>query len=388
MNLQTLAGASPSSWCVYQFRHLGIGVERISETKGMLFKGQPFLSGSLLGQPNSGSIRRTMQLQDLDYTFPERLTARFPRRPSRVALTVGSQPPLEVSVDELLGRFGPEDLLVVNETKVVPARVFAAGEIEILFLKPHDESTWEVLFPSREFKVGDTLALPGGIVATLARKGLPQTLKVDQRLDAEYFARFGEMALPPYIQAARNERHNRPGDELWYQTAWAKDPGSVAAPTASLHLSAHDLVRVANVAKITLHVGAGTFFPVRTESLADHRMHSESVHISAAAVRQIQNCQGRVWALGTTVARALESMDHLTERGEGDRIGDTNLFIYPPYQFKTVDVLLTNFHQPRSTLLALVAAFAGLEQVKRTYAWAIEREFNLFSYGDLSAWMD
>jgi S-adenosylmethionine:tRNA ribosyltransferase-isomerase len=158
----------------------------------------------------------------------------------------------------------------------------------------------------------------------------------------------------------------------------------VAAPTASLHFDNQDLAGL-SLAKITLHVGAGTFLPVRTERLDQHQMHFETVEISAQVEAQVRACEGRVWALGTTAARALESMDRLARTKEGLR-GETNLFIYPPYRFRDVDVLLTNFHQPRSTLLALVAAFAGLQEVKDTYAWAIARGFKLFSYGDLSAW--
>lgn len=330
-----------------------------------------------------------MQLTDLDFPFPPELIAVEPSRPTRVAFNgAGTVAPVETDVEGLLSRVGPHDLFVINETKVVPARVFSREEVEILFLKPTDVNEWEVLFPSREYKVGDTLALPDDVTATLVAKGLPQKLRVSRELDAAYFEAHGEMALPPYIQEARGERHNRGLDESWYQTAWARQSGSVAAPTASLHFSGEQLARLPNVARLTLHVGAGTFFPVRTESLTEHKMHSEVIEMPAdipVRIAAARAAGGKVWALGTTVTRALESIDRL--QAQGDRlVGSTDIFIYPPYQFKNVDVLLTNFHQPRSTLLALVCAFAGTARVKAAYSWAVENRFKLFSYGDLSAW--
>lgn len=323
-----------------------------------------------------------MQLTDLDYEYPATAVATEPSRPTRVAWKAFDRAPEELTVAALLARIGPEDLLVVNESKVVPARVFTADETEVLFLKERNAFEWEVLFPARDYKVGAELRLPGGVSAVLVQKGLPQVLRVETPLTPRYFEAHGEMALPPYIQDARAERHNRGLDAGWYQTAWARDPGSVAAPTASLHFTAEDLARVPRVAKITLHVGAGTFLPVRTVDLRQHVMHAERVEVPLATREALAATRGRVWALGTTVARTLESLDLLDEQGRGE----TRLFIYPPYEFKVVDVLLTNFHQPRSTLLALVAAFAGLDDVKATYRWAVERGFHLFSYGDLSAW--
>lgn len=330
-----------------------------------------------------------MQLSDLEFSYPPGLVAVEPSRPTRVMFHSATGAPQETDISSLLDKISPYDLFIINETKVIPARVFSREEVEILFLRPVDETTWEVLFPSREFKVGDVLALPDGIEARLTAKGLPQHLTVSKTLTAEYFEAHGEMALPPYIQEARAERHNRQTDTGWYQTAWATKPGSVAAPTASLHFTADQLAGIPNVERLTLHVGAGTFFPIRTDDLTKHKMHSERVEAPISLATQIKATRargGKVWALGTTVARALESLDRFTEVGD-HLAGETDIFIYPPYQFKNVDVLLTNFHQPRSTLLALVSAFAGPERVKDAYKWAIEREFKLFSYGDLSAWI-
>ncbi len=334
------------------------------------------------------------KLADLDFEYPLELVAVEPSRPTRVAAFHSGRAPEELTIARLLERFQPGDLLVINESAVIPARIFSADDDEILFLIQRTEREWEVLFPAREFKIGDKLALPGDITATLVQKGLPQILELHQTLPQEYFLEFGELALPPYIQDVRSERHNRPQDKAWYQPAWAKHLGSVAAPTASLHFSNEDLetltAKGVNIGRVTLHVGAGTFLPIRSENLEDHVMHAERVSIPHTVVEQIELTKAqnrRVWALGTTVTRALESMAlGLLEKGPSGFQGESRLFIRPGYDFKVVDVLMTNFHQPRSTLLCLVAAFAGLETVKKNYRWAIEREFKLFSYGDLSVW--
>lgn len=335
-------------------------------------------------------------LSDLDFSYPAELVATEPSRPSRVAFVKAGSAPRELALEDLLLQIGPGDLLVLNESKVIPARVFSASEVEILFLQALDSETWQVLFPARDFKVGEKITIPGGIVLTLEQKGIPQVVRTSRPLAPEYFEAHGEVALPPYIQEARGERHNRPSDREVYQTAWAHTPGSVAAPTASLHFSKHDLEwlsrREVQVATLTLHVGAGTFLPVRTENLDQHEMHAESVTIPHRTLEQIRAVKargGKVWALGTTVTRSLEAwaLGELAHNGEGDACGSTKLFIKPGFKFQVVDCLLTNFHQPRSTLLSLVGAFAGLENVKNVYAWAIEQKFRLFSYGDLSAWM-
>lgn len=313
-----------------------------------------------------------------------------------MAVVRASGDPRETGLRGLLDEFFPGDLLVINESKVIPARVFSREEVEILFLRNQSASEWQVLFPAREFKVGDDINLPGDVTLTLMAKGLPQIARVSRELTPEYFAEHGEFALPPYIQEARAQRHNTEKDKQWYQTAWAKNPGSVAAPTASLHFSGKDLQALkdkgVNVAKLSLHVGAGTFLPVKTEKLEDHKMHAEQVEIPRETLELIQETKskgGRVWALGTTVARSVEAwaQGHFETRPDGTAQGETKLFITPNYQFKIVNGLLTNFHQPKSTLLSLVFAFAGIERTKFAYSWAIERRFKLFSYGDLSAWI-
>lgn len=333
-----------------------------------------------------------MRREDLTFTYPEELVATEPRRPSRVLLFDGT--PAEASVTDLLARFAPGDLLVVNQTKVLKRRVFA-GDLEILFLREASPRRWETLFPSRGMKPGDQVALPEGLFMTLAEKGRPQVVEVSGDLDPSYFERWGEVPLPPYIQKARARRRTVREDERWYQTFWAEKPGSLAAPTASLHFEpAHfDALREKGVRilPLTLHVGLGTFLPVTSEILSEHRMHFETVEIPRAtwsALEETRAAGRQVWSLGTTVARSLESQARglLRETEEGFA-GETDLFILPGHEWKAVDRLLTNFHQPESTLLALVAAFAGLENVKNAYRWAVERRFRLFSYGDLSAWI-
>jgi len=343
-----------------------------------------------------------MQLSELDFEYPPELVATEPKRPSRVAYFAQGCEPEELKLDDLITRFSPGDLLVLNNTQVTPMRVFGRdsrthNEREFLFLKPDqpDAKTWEVLFASRDCKLQDEFALPGGVLATLQQKGIPQLITTSQPLDANYFNTHGEMALPPYIQQARQERHNRGRDREWYQTAWASQPGAVAAPTASLHFTQEHLKRLqqqdVQIAEITLHVGAGTFLPVRTENLTDHQMHGEWVDVPKKVIeliRQTRQNQKKVWALGTTVVRALESQARgLLTQDQDHYLGESKLFIFPPYQFQAVDILMTNFHQPRSTLLALVAAYAGsIKEVRVCYDWAIQRQMRLFSYGDLSVW--
>ena len=335
-----------------------------------------------------------MKLSDLDFAFPEELIATAPQKPSRVMWVEAQLPPQEITLKELLEKFSPGDVLVLNNTQVLKRRVFA-GDVEILFLKQINATDWEVLFPSKKYKVGAELSLPLGLTMTLIEKGRPQKVRLSHSVGEDYFQQVAELPLPPYIQKAREQRHTVDADESWYQTAWASTPGSFAAPTASLHFSKEDIhglkARGVHVVEVTLHVGLGTFLPVTAEDLNDHDMHEEYVEISAASwsiVEQAKRAGKQVWALGTTTTRSLESAAQglLVGTPETGFRGFTKLLIQPGYTFKVVDRLLTNFHQPQSTLLALVAGFSSLERVKACYQWAIERKFRLFSYGDLTCW--
>lgn len=334
-----------------------------------------------------------MKLADLKFDYPEELIATSPVRPSRVMWAEVDRAPQEISVSELLNLIPVGDVLVINNTKVLKRRVFAQNEVEVLFLdkmgQSENSNTWKVLFPSKKFQIGDELNLPRGFKMRLLEKGRPQLVEVTPLLTDSDFAEIAELPLPPYIQKARDSRHNSIDDEAWYQTAWASAPGSMAAPTASLHFSKGDLEdlkkRGVQVVELTLHVGLGTFLPVVTEDLNQHQMHSEQYEISTENWNQILKtklAKNKVWALGTTTTRVLETIAR-TNRMKGF----TNLLLQPGSDFNIVDRLLTNFHQPESTLLALVASFSSLEQVKYNYAWAMEKKFRLFSYGDLSVWI-
>ncbi len=334
-----------------------------------------------------------MKLKDLQFEYPESLVATTPVRPSRVMWVKDGDMPVEVSIQDVLAAIPAGDVLVLNDTKVLKRRVFA-GELEILFLKQLNDFEWEVLFPSKKYKLGSVIELPLGVQMTLVEKGRPQKVRLSQSVDEGYFQQVAELPLPPYIQKARSERHTVDQDESWYQTAWSSKPGSFAAPTASLHFSAQDIEflksKGVQIVYVTLHVGLGTFLPVTADDLDQHDMHEEYVEIASAAWSVIQSAkaQGRnIWSLGTTATRSIESAaGELLTLSESGYRGFTKLLIQPGYRFRIVDCLMTNFHQPESTLLALVSAFSSLETVKSSYAWAIEKKFRLFSYGDLSIW--
>jgi S-adenosylmethionine:tRNA ribosyltransferase-isomerase len=331
-----------------------------------------------------------MKLSDLDFSFPEELVATSPARPSRVLL-VQNQQCSEISIDDLLKLFSPGDVLVINDTKVLKRRLFVEGR-EILFLDSADRQQWQVLMPCKDLHVGDSLDLREGAVGTLLEKGRPQIIKVNKALEESFFEKHGEIPLPPYIQKQRGERQSRPEDEQWYQTAWAQVPGSFASPTASLHFTAAHMQQLrqksVQILTITLHVGLGTFLPVQEEDFKKHTMHEEFLFVDAKVMEQIKQAKSKghkVWILGTTALRAVESAAH--QLIPLSKLAKTNLMITPGFEFLAADCLLTNFHQPKSTLLALVAAFKDLQTVKRSYAWAIDKKFKLFSYGDLSVWI-
>lgn len=338
-----------------------------------------------------------MKLSDLDFSFPEELIAQKPERPTRV-MWVDEKSPMEISIPQLLEKFGHKDVLVINETKVSKRRVFgktSKDEFEILFIEKLEPLVWKVLFPASRLKKGEKVQLPDGIEMDLTQQGLPQIVKLSKDIEEPYFIQFGEIPLPPYIQKARNERHNKSQDESWYQTAWANQVGSQAAPTASLHFT-HDDLKILEkkgvaIEKILLHVGLGTFLPVKHEDLSKHEMHFEKLLVPKKAYENILERKkqgGKVWCIGTTVTRSLESvaLGKVGKNSTGDYEGETDLFIKEDFNFQMTDVLLTNFHQPKTTLLALVSSFAGLDNVKKCYQWAIERKFKLFSYGDLTVW--
>ena len=347
------------------------------------------------------NIAAAMHIQELDFHYPHHLVATAPQKSLRVLYSPTSgaslEPPQELDLSGLLALYQPGDLLVLNNTYVHKRRVFTQEGFEICFVKNLGDCLWEVLCPVNQLEKQFPLDLPGGIKLKLHSKGLPQIVETSKFLDTEYFQKFGEFALPPYIQKARGERKPRAEDNQWYQNPWGQNEkihqGSVAAPTASLHFNSKDLNLLSEaqveLAHVTLHVGLGTFLPIHGASLKEHKMHSEEFSVLPGDLVKIQRARKekrRIWALGTTVVRVLETLPRLEFDPEIGISGSTDIFITPGFEFKIVDMLMTNFHQPKSTLLALVMAFAGCQRVKSSYEYAIEKKFQLFSYGDLSVW--
>ena len=266
------------------------------------------------------------------------------------------------------------DLVVLNDTRVIPARVFSdEGRLELLLLEPLGPLSWRCLVkPGRKLREGALIVVGGssGVVREVYADG-DRRIEFDAPLD---LARVGKLPLPPYFERAAVAL-----DEERYQTVYARAEGSVAAPTAGLHFTQGLLARIPH-AFLTLHVGAGTFRPVQTEILEEHPMHSERFDLPAATAAAVADA-GRVIAIGTTTARVLESCA-MQEGSLRVGPGRTDLFIRPPYEFRAVDALLTNFHLPKSTLLMLVSALAGRDLVLAAYADAVREEYRFFSYGD------
>jgi S-adenosylmethionine:tRNA ribosyltransferase-isomerase len=268
----------------------------------------------------------------------------------------------------------PHDLLVLNDTRVLPARRFSDdGAVEFLFLEQVDAGSWKCLVkPGRKMRLGATVVLAGtrGRVEKVFEEG-ERLVRFEEEIDPY---RDGVIPLPPYLNRASDAE-----DITRYQTVFAQSPGAVAAPTAGLHFTPEILAQLPHTL-ITLHVGTGTFRPVQSETIAGHRMHAERFTISEEAAAAI-NAAGRILAVGTTSVRVLEAAARRDGRLQAQE-GATDIFIYPPYQFHGVDRLLTNFHLPRSTLLMLVSAFAGREFILRAYAEAVRENYRFYSYGD------
>ena len=318
------------------------------------------------------------RLSDYDYELPRELIAQRPpehRDDSRLMVLRRSSKEIEHrQFYELKTFLQQEDLLVLNDTQVLSARRFSDdGAVEFLFLERLAPCRWKCLVsPGRKMRIGATVKIDNVTlcVDTITPEG-ERIVVLNKDIDL-YSG--GSMPLPPYIRRDSNIE-----DAARYQTVFAHAPGALAAPTAGLHFTSEILNEIPHTF-VTLHVGTGTFLPVRSENVTEHRMHAERFSISPSAARRI-NSAGRIVAVGTTVVRVLES----AERTDGNLVaqeGSTDIFIYPPYQFRAVDVLLTNFHLPRSTLLMLVSAFAGREFLLRAYQEAIRERYRFYSYGD------
>jgi len=333
---------------------------------------------------------RNFSLGDFDFALPPELIAQHPaaeRSASRLLDGTGPQP-LDRIFHELPFLLDAGDLLVFNDTRVVKARLFGekptGGKLELLIERVIGEREVAAhMKVSKKPPVGTALAMQGGFTATLQGRWPDDDGPLFRfTLGGEPYAlmeRHGHVPLPPYI-----EHGDTPADVERYQTVFAKNPGAVAAPTAALHfdeaLLAQFAARGIERASVTLHVGAGTFQPVKTEDIAQHKMHSEWYDIPVRTQEALERtrAQGRkVVAVGTTTVRTLESW-----ATSGQASGDTSIFITPGFQFRVIDRLVTNFHLPRSTLLMLVSAFAGYDRIMDLYRHAVDRRYRFFSYGD------
>jgi S-adenosylmethionine:tRNA ribosyltransferase-isomerase len=320
----------------------------------------------------------SLRTSDFDYSLPQELVALHPaprRDAARMLVLHRATGNLEHRcVSDFPEYLREHDLTVLNDTRVMPARVFSDdGRIELLLLEPEAPTVWRSLVrPGRRMRLGAKVEVAGitGVVEEVYADG-DRRIRFGAELDLESI---GKIPLPPYI-----ERDMEISDTERYQTVYARESGSVAAPTAGLHFTPQMLARIPH-AFVTLHVGVGTFRPVAVENPEEHPMHTERYRIPQVTVEAIRRA-GRVVAVGTTTVRVLESA---AQEDEGLRAceGRTRLFIRPPFEFRTVGALLTNFHLPKSTLLMLVAAFAGREKVLEAYREAVRERYRFYSYGD------
>jgi S-adenosylmethionine:tRNA ribosyltransferase-isomerase len=336
-----------------------------------------------------------MQLSDFNYDLPPQLIAQHPlanRTDSRLLQVMADGDQAAQFIDgqfpDILNLIKAGDLLVFNDTKVIPARLHGkketGGNVELLIERiSDDKQAWVQIRASKVPKTGSIVHIHNQAGETFPVEMIGYDGRFyEVRFPENVFAlleRFGELPLPPYIEHQPDQE-----DANRYQTVVAKNPGAVAAPTAGLHFDEAILnqlrARGVKQASVTLHVGAGTFTPVREEDLSKHKMHYEWFSVpleTIAAIEATHKAGGRVIAVGTTSLRALESQAQTQQTS-----GETNLFITPGYTFKTVDCLLTNFHLPKSTLLMLVSAFAGVDNIRNAYQHAIQHEYRFFSYGD------
>lgn len=335
-----------------------------------------------------------MNLSDFDFFLPHTAIAQHPVTPRDAArlLYIGADGMRDETIADLVQYARSGDVWVFNNSKVIPARLFGMRghvKIEVLLHKRTAPQSWEVFArPMKRLHVGDDIQFAedfSASVLAIKENGLAE-LQFAESPDhmMASIMRYGRMPLPPYIK--REDKNSE--DETRYQTVYAQHEGSVAAPTAGLHFTPELLERLKEkgvaIAVVTLHVGAGTFQPVKTETIADHIMHSEWAELNAQAAALINQAKakgGRVIAVGTTSTRVLETVADEAGHVKEWR-GDTSIFITPGYRFKIVDVLMTNFHLPKSTLFMLVCAFVGMARMKAAYHHAIEQGYRFYSYGD------
>jgi S-adenosylmethionine:tRNA ribosyltransferase-isomerase len=330
-----------------------------------------------------------VKTSEFDYHLPPELIAQTPIEPRDAArllqLDRSSGAIGHFHFSDLPDLLRPGDLLVANESRVIPARIFAhkagtGGAVEILLLRRIDDVTWQALLKAHRVHIGTRIEVRPDLVAEVVEMSAAgeRVLRFNQPIDAR-LGELGVMPLPPYIHAPLRDPER-------YQTVYSHTLGSAAAPTAGLHFTPRLLeqlrARDIQMIHVTLHVGLDTFKPVETEDVERHHIHTECMEVTAGVAAQIREAKGsgrRVIAVGTTSVRVLET---LGEHGLSAFVGDTRLFIYPGFEFHVIDGMITNFHLPKSSLLMLVAAFAGKEKIDRAYAEAIDRKYRFYSFGD------
>lgn len=334
-----------------------------------------------------------MDLSEFDFPFDPNLIASEPILPRDRAKMLVLDPTTRSLTHRIVADLPdlllPGDVLVVNDTKVRSARVLgrrlsSGAPVEILFVKEVADRTWDVLMKGK-WKPGEIVEVgPEARIVVAAREPGRTVVEVEGATSVtQFFQQYGRMPLPPYIKRAPNDQ-----DREWYQTLFAQKEGAIAAPTAGLHFTPELLSRLKSkgigLAKVTLHVGIGTFKPVTVERVEDHRMGAEWVDVdedAVCAIEQTRRTGGRIVGVGTTVVRALES----AARQQGELRpyrGETGLFITPGFRFRAVDALITNFHLPKTTLLMLVSAFGGIDLLRQAYAEAVGARYRFYSYGD------
>jgi S-adenosylmethionine:tRNA ribosyltransferase-isomerase len=339
-----------------------------------------------------------MKTSDFDYILPESSIAQTPAEPrdsSRLLVLHRDTGDIEHRVfRDISDYLRAGDLLVLNKTRVIPARIYArketGGRVELLLLRRRDEWTWEALVGGKGLRVGKLVKVEDGPDAEIMEllDGSQRLIKFSEPIEP-YFSRVGNVPLPPYI-------HEKLSDPERYQTVYAREPGSAAAPTAGLHFTPRLLEELqakgVKIAYVTLHVGLDTFAPVTEENPEEHVIHTEWCELpqeTADLINETKKSGGRVVAVGTTSVRTLESADRSSsielssiEPRISPFVGATSLFILPGYEFRIVDAMITNFHLPKSTLLMLVSAFAGREAILKTYETAIQAGYRFYSFGD------
>lgn len=337
-----------------------------------------------------------MNTSDFNYHLPESSIAQTPLEPrdsSRLLVLHRDTGTLEHIIFREIGEYlKPNDLLILNRTRVIPARIFArkltGGKIELLLLRRRDLLRWEALVGGKGLRVGSKVKVDNGPEATIIEflDGAERLLLFSEPIEP-YFPKVGHVPLPPYI-------HEKLSDPERYQTVYARDPGSAAAPTAGLHFTPRLLEELQakgiKIAYVTLHVGLDTFAPVTEDNPEKHKIHTEWCELSqetANAINQTREAGGRIIAVGTTSVRTLETAGSQSSiKNRQSKIesftGPTSIYILPGYEFKVVDAMITNFHLPKSTLIMLVSAFAGREKVLETYETAIREGYRFYSFGD------